>query len=205
MTSRTIKPIQSSIGLPAERLAQLRALADYHGVSAVEIVERAIRQGIEAGHISDELPGFADVDVVDDDLIIVSLRGETLPPIDRQQAHLIAAVLDAAAGKAPLFGLEIKHGSAKGVDLGHGSKLYIGRHAKAVTLALMDGRTGEITLRTATTASIAADFARILRREAAKLTHPVVDAATGEPTEFLRRVLGDRLDQPDASAREEAR
>lgn len=162
MTTRTVRPIQSSVGLPSERLSQLRALADHHGVSAVEIVERAIRSAVEVGEIEDTLPGFAEIAIVDDDLLFVSIREASLPLLNRDQAHLIAAVIDAATGTAPLLGLEFKSGSATGISLGQGHKLYVGRHAKAVTLGIVDGKTGETTLRTATTASIATDFARLL-------------------------------------------
>ena len=191
MTTRIIRPTQTSVGLPAERLTQLRALADRDGVSIVEIVERVIRSAIEAGEIEDTLPGFAEVAVVDDDLLFVSIRDASLPLLDGDQARLIAAVIDAATGVAPLLGLKFKTGSATGVPLGDGCKLYVGRHVKAVTFAIMDGKTSEITLRTATTASIATDFARLLRKHAAQIMRPVVNAVTGEPTEFYKRLMAD--------------
>lgn len=192
MTTHIIKPIQSSVGLPSERLAQLRALADHHGVSLVEIVERAIRGAIEAGEIEDTLPGFCEVAVVDDDLLFVSIRGASLPLIDQDQALLIAAVLDAAAGVAPLPGVEFKSGTARSVDLGQGNKLVIGRHIRGVTLAIVDGETSETTIRTATAASIASDFARLLRKHAAGLGFPV--------SRLIRS-----LNAPSASRSQEAR
>ncbi|MCK2057194.1 hypothetical protein [Methylobacterium sp. 37f] len=180
MTTRIIRPTQTSVGLPAERLTQLRALADRRGVSAVEVVEHAIRQAIEAGEIDDTLPGFAEVAVVDDDLLFVSIRDASLPLLDGDQARLIAAVIDAATGSAPLLGLEFKSNSGTGVPLGRDHWVYIGRHVKAVTFAIKDGETGEITLRTATTASIATDFARLLRKHAAQIMRPIVNAVTVE-------------------------
>lgn len=177
VTTRSISPIHSSVSLPAERLTQLRALADRHGVSAVEIIERAIRQAVEAGEIDDTLPGFAEVAVADDDVLFVSIRGASLPLLDRDQARLIATVIDAATGAAPRPGLEFKTGSATGIPLGQDCSVYIGRHVKAITLGIVDDKTGKPTLRTATTASIATDFARLLRKHAAKITRPVIKAA----------------------------
>ncbi|GEL39921.1 hypothetical protein MEX01_05120 [Methylorubrum extorquens] len=203
MTTLTIRPTQSSVGIPSERLAQLRALAHHHGVSAVEIIERAIRRGVEAGEIADTLPGFADIAVVDDDVLFVTVRNVSLPLLDRYQANLIAAVIDAATGTAPLPGLEFKSGSAKGVDLGHGNKFYVGRHAKAVTFAIVDGRSSQTTLRTATTASIATDFARLLRKHATEIISPVIDARTGQPTEHYVRITGG-VPTTDLSAVQEA-
>ncbi|MFK5596353.1 hypothetical protein ACFZ8E_05030 [Methylobacterium sp. HMF5984] len=205
MTPHTVRPTQSSVGLPAERLAQLRALADHHGVSGVEIIERAIRRGIEAGEIPDTLPGFADIAVADDDALFVSVRNVSLPLLDRDQAILIAAVVDAATGTAPFPGLEFKSGSAKGVDLGHGNKLYIGRHAKAVTFGIVDGKTSQTTLRTATTASIATDFARLLRKHAAQIIRPVIDATTGEPAKHFLRIMSGEDAAISVSSTQEAR
>lgn len=189
VTTRTISPIHTSVSLPAERLAQLRALADRHGVSAVEIIERAIRQAVEEGEIEDTLPGFAEVAVVDDDRLFVSIRDASLPLLDGDRARLIAAVIDAATGAGPLLGLEFKAGSGTGVPLGHDHWIYIGRHVKAVTFAIRDGKTQEITLKTATTASIATDFGRMLRRNAGKISRPVIDAVTGKPTEFYKNLM----------------
>ncbi|KAB1068553.1 hypothetical protein [Methylobacterium planeticum] len=208
MTTRTVKPIQSSVGLPAERLAQLRALADRHGVSAVEIVERVIRSAVEAGEIEDTLPGFAEVAVADDDVLFVSIREASLPLLNRDQAHLIAAVIDAATGTTPLLNLEFKSGTAMGIPLGYGHKLYVGRHAKAVTFTIVDGKTGETTLRTATTASIATDFARLLRKNAAELVRPVfqlTDDGSAVPTVFFRRLVSDETTAPNATAIGETR
>lgn len=173
MTESFIKPIQSSLGLPMERLAQLRALAEYHGTTAVEIIERTIRNAIEAGEIDDSLPGFAEVTVVDDDLMIIEIRGQSLPPLDRDQAGLIAALVDAAAGKASAIKPSMKVGKASGLDLGADVKLVVGRHAKAILLALVDTRSGETTFQTATSVGIAVDFARLIRKRAAGLGFPV--------------------------------
>jgi hypothetical protein len=175
-------------------------LADHHGVSGVEIIERAIRRGIEAGEIPDTLPGFADIAVADDDALFVSVRNVSLPLLNRDQANLIAAVVDAATGTAPFPGLEFKSGSATGIDLGHGNKFCVGRHAKAVTFAIVDGKSGDTTLRTATTASIATDFARLLRKHATQISLPMIDARTGEPTKHLLRIMGG-----EGSATQEAR
>lgn len=205
MTTRIIKPTQSSVGIPSERLTQLRALADHHGVSAVEIVERAIRRGIEAGEIPDTLPGFADVAVVDDDALFVSIRDVSLPLLDQDQANLIAAVVDAATGTAPFPGLEFKSGSAKGVDLGQGNKLAIGRHAKAVTFGIVDGKTGETVLHTATSAGIATDFARLLRKHAAQIVQPLFDARTGGPSKHFLRIMGSENAAPSVQAAQEVR
>ena len=205
MTPHTVRPTQSSVGLPAERLAQLRALADHHGVSGVEIIERAIRRGIEAGEIADTLPGFTDIAVADDDALFVSVRNVSLPLLDRDQANLIAAVVDDATGTAPFPGLEFKSGSAKGVDLGHGNKFYVGRHAKAVTFGIVDGKTGETVLHTATSAGIATDFARLLRKHAAQIAQPLIDARTGGPSKHFLRIMGSEHAAPSAQAAQEVR
>lgn len=173
MTVPLVKPPQSMLGLPAERLTQLRALADRRGVSAVEIVERAIRSAIEAREIEDDLPGFCEISIVDDDLMAVSLRGEDLPLLDRDQAQRIAMLVDAAAGNKTSLGKNFKVGKGFGLDLGGDVQIVVGRHARAVMLALVDARTKKPTFRTATSFGIATDFARLLRAHAASLGLPI--------------------------------
>lgn len=170
MTTASVKPSQAMLGLPAERLAQLRAIASRRGVSAVEVVERAIREAVEDKEIGDDLPGLCEVSPVGHDLLEVTIRGRTLPYLDRLQAQAFAALLSAAAGRDALPGREFKVGSAINITLDDGSKLTVGRHVRAVLLALVDGTTGETTFRTATTASLACDFAGMLRKHAANMT-----------------------------------
>jgi hypothetical protein len=166
MPAPIIQPKQVMLGLPAERLAQLRALADHHGVTAVEIIERAIRRGIEAEEITDDLPGLCEVEQIENDALMVTIRGQKLPHLDRLQVSAFAALLDAAAGREPLPGREFKVGSALTINLWGGDKLFIGRHVRAVQMGLVNGETGEIVFRTATTFSLASDLAALLRKRA---------------------------------------
>lgn len=174
MTVDIIKPEQGNLGIPAERLHQLRAIAKHRNSTIVSIIEAAIAQAIETGEIPDELDGFATV-VPDDDVLFVTIRGASLPALNRAKALVVATVLEAAAGVVnDELGFKIQVGKATGIDLGHGVKLAIGRHSKAVLLSLHDAQTNEPTMRTATSTGIALDFARILRKHAQTLM--VVDA-----------------------------
>lgn len=162
MTSPFLKPEQRTIGIPSERLHQLRALAKRRGTTIVGVIEDAIAKAVEAGEIPLELSGFVEI-IPDDDVLFVSIRGTALPPLRRTKAQVVAAVLDAAAGGIdPITGLRLAVGKAFPVEIAPDYRLFVGRHAKAVLIALEEK--GEITMRTATTPSIAADFARLLRR-----------------------------------------
>lgn len=165
-----VKPTQVMLGLPAERLAQLRALADHRGVTAVAVVEDMIRRAIEDKEIGDDLPGLCEVSPSGHDLLGVTIRGRALPYLDRLQAQAFAALLSAAAGREALPGRDFKVGTAIGITLDDGHKLYVGRNASAVLLKHVDGSTGETMFRTATTASLACDFAALLRKHAASMT-----------------------------------
>ncbi|WP_410824347.1 hypothetical protein [Methylobacterium oryzisoli] len=176
MTVPLIAPQQGTIGLPAERLAQLREIAKARGTTIVGIVEAAIAQAVEDGEIPDELPGLASV-VPDDDILCLTIRGAPLPFLTREKAMVISTVLEAAAGVVHGdLGFSIKVGKGTAVDLGSGVKLMIGRHAKAVLISIVDAKTGEPRMKTATTPSLALDLAQIIRKHA-KTLMPTLDEA----------------------------
>lgn len=208
MSTPFVKPTQAMLGLPTERLAQLRAIASQRGVSAVEVVEHAIRSAIEAGEIDDDLPGLCTITPMDGQGMVLEIRGQVLPPLDRDQAHLLAALLNAAAGREALPDREFKVGSAFSFALGRGFKIYVGRHVRAVLLALVDSQTGETTFRTATTASLATDLARLLRKHAAEIAPPlfrVADDGSFVPSDFLMRLASRETAMPSVPAAQEAR
>ena len=209
MTQTIVKPSQVMLGLPAERLAQLRTLARNQGTTTVGVVERMLRRAIEEGDLEDTLPGFCEIDVTDEDEMIVTIRGVQAPPLDRGEALLFAAVVDAAAGHIPLpGGGEFGIGTAFSLPLSRGGKLCVGRHVRAVILALADGTTSEIMFRTATTASIAIDFARLLRKRANAMAQPIFhETEDGKvvPTEAFKRLAILEIAAPGVRANGEAR
>lgn len=164
MSVTLIKPEQFTIGLPRERGMQLRAIAAARGTTVVSIIEDMIARSVEAGEIEDDLKGFGEI-IPDDDVLFVSIRGAPLPGLDSQQATTLSLMLDLAAGR-PIPGFDITLAPGKGnlFDFGHGVKVGIGRHSSAVLISIIDASTGEPTMKTATTPSIAADFARLLRK-----------------------------------------
>jgi hypothetical protein len=176
MPTPHVKPTQIMLGLPAERHAQLRALADHRGVTAVAVVEQMLRRAIEDSEIPDALPGLCEVKQIWEDVLGVSIRGRSLPPLDRLQVSVLATMLNAAAGREQLPNREFKVGQTLSFTLDHGHKVFVGRNASAVLLGIVDGKTGETSLRTTTTASLAADFAALLRKEADKMTLPLTRA-----------------------------
>lgn len=162
-----IKPEQFTIGLPRERGVQLHAIAAARGTTVVSVVEEMIARSVEAGEISDELKGLGEM-VADDDTLFVTIRGTGLPGLDRAKAMTIAALLDLAAGRSvPGLDFKIETDANNVLDLGHGFKMNVIRHSRAVLIAVAKGDT---VMKTATTPSIAADFARLLRKHASTLT-----------------------------------
>lgn len=200
MTTASVKPSQAMLGLPAERLAQLRAIASRRGVSAVEVVERAIREAIEDKEIGDDLPGLCEVLLVGHDLLEVTIRGRALPPLDRLQAQAFATLLSAAAGREALPDRDFKVGTAISITLDDGHKLTVGRHVRAVLLAVENGKTGETMFRTATTASLACDFAALLRKHAASMTPALTKTLPDGSvvlTDLVNRILNTETAMPN--------
>lgn len=200
-----VKPAQAMLGLPAERLAQLRALADHRGVTAVEVVEQAIRRAIEDKEIGDDLPGLCEVKPIWDEILGVTIRGYVLPSLDRLQAEAFALLLSAAAGREALPDREFKAGSAISLTFLGGQKLYVGRNASAVLIGLVDGKTGETLFRTSTTASLACDFAALLRKHAAKMKRSptkVLSDGSVVLTDLANRILNSENTMPSIQTNE---
>ncbi|GJD31902.1 hypothetical protein PMNALOAF_3166 [Methylobacterium adhaesivum] len=199
MPTPHVKPTQVMLGLPAERLAQLRALADHRGVTAVAVVEDMIRRAIEDKEIGDDLPGLCEVKPIWNDSVGVTIRGRPLPPMDRLQVRAFAALLSAAAGREVLPDRDFKVGTAISITLDDDRRLYVGRNASAVLLGLVDGKTNETTFRTATTASLATDFAALLRKHAAGMAPPLTKTLSdGSVTaaDLLLRILNTETTMP---------
>lgn len=205
MPTPYVKPTQVMLGLPAERHAQLRALAAHRGVTAVEIVERTIRAAIEVGEISDDLPGLCTVERVGDDMLDVTIRGYDLPHLDRLQADAFALLLTAAAGWETLPDREFKAGSAISFTLDNGHKLYVGRNASAVLIGVVDGETGQTVFRTSTTASLACDFAVLLRKHSTKMKPSLIKVmpdGSFASTDLLNRILNSENAMPSITNNE---
>lgn len=166
-TEPTLLPSRtSSITIAVERLAQLHALANRRNKGLVDLIDGIINDAIAAGEIPDELPGF---DVFrDDDAIVLTIRGKTLPMIPNQTARAIAHVLDAASGKTEIEAVEgfsIAMDKAVGLKLQDGDvahDLAIARHGRGVLLTFRNNRNGEI-IKTGLAPGIATDLARMIR------------------------------------------
>lgn len=166
-----IQPQQATLGLPRERVIQLRALADKLGTTIVSVIEDRIAQAIEAGDLPDEIEGFK-VERGDFGHIRLTIRGTALPFVGRQMAEAVAIVLAAAAGQplAPQpgrFGFEAQPDKLIPIklneDLQFPAVLAFQRHGKAVLCSFRDDRTGAV-MKTSFPPSIALDLARMIRK-----------------------------------------
>lgn len=175
MTSPAITTIPSpasTITLPAERLEQLRMIADKRGVTLVGLLEAVIGEAVADDEIPDTLPTF-EVHA-DEDVITIGIRGWLLPILRRRQAIMVTHALEAAAGKAPLVletGVMMPVGRAVGFGIREGDAMHeltFGRHGRGVTIAFRNKITGEAT-RTALSPSMAVDLARIIRNQVATM------------------------------------
>lgn len=170
-----VRQASTTVTIPAERLPQLRALAKIRGTSAAGVIEAMLSAAMQAGEIPDELEGFKIIP--DDDVLFVNVRGGDLPPLDRTKAQVLAVVLEAAAGDVnPEFGIKIETGRALPVEVGAGKNrtiIGVGRHAHAVLVTVKNAEDGTYTIKTAMTAGMARDFARLLRKHAVMLMQPV--------------------------------
>ena len=166
-----IAPSQGTIGLPRERLSQLRALAEKRGTTIVGVIEDHIAQAIADGEIPDMIDGFG-AEKVDFGRIEITVRGIALPPVGRQRAKSIAMVLDAAAGKPYVpteptqFGFEMQPDKLVPIVLDEVHKqpatIAFMRHGKAVMFSHRDDITDHVT-KTSFPPSIALDLARMIR------------------------------------------
>ena len=170
-----VRQASTTVTIPAERLPQLRALAKTRGMNAAGVIEAMLSAAMQAGEIPDELEGFKFI--ADDDLLFINMRGADLPPLNRVKAQVLAVVLEAAAGDVnPEFGIKIETGRALPVEVGageHRTIIGVGRHAHAVLATVKNAETGAYAIKTAMTAGMARDFARLLRKHAATLMQPV--------------------------------
>lgn len=164
MTPSQITPTaRGSVGLPAERVAQIRALAEARGITSTAIIEEWINRAIAEGAPGAiELPGF--MAMRDDDSVFIQIAGRDLPWMKVQKAILLATVLDGAADTPnPVHEFNLPTGRAIPVDLDQAT-LTIGRHSRAVIFFLTDKETGKVE-KFATPASFITDMARIIRAE----------------------------------------
>lgn len=171
MTTSLVRPDHGSVGLPRERLHQLRALADKRGTTLVGVIEGVISQAIEAGEIPDEILGFK-AERGDFGRIQITVRDTAFPAVGAAKAEAIALVLDAAAGKVDADarpGFALLPGKLVPIkldeELNYPATMAIGRHGRAVLISFRDERTSDV-MKTALTPSLALDLARMIRRAA---------------------------------------
>ena len=152
---------RGSIGLPAERVAQIRALAEVRRITTTALIEEWIDRTIAEGAPGAiELPGF--MAVRDDNTVIIQIAGHQLPGMKVRTALLLAIVLDGAAGtQSPIREFDLPTGRAIPFDLDK-KTLTIGRHGRAVLFALMDKETGNVE-KFATPTSFITDIAWMIR------------------------------------------
>lgn len=156
-----LKNPRASVGLPAERVEQIRSLAKARGITATALIEgwihRAYAEG-EPGSI--ELPGYRVSR--HDDFVVVAIAGHILPMMDEQRAALLSSMLDGVAGALiPARTFKLPLDKTTPVDLG-GFTLTGGRQGRGVLFALKDKASGEMK-RFAVPASYVADLARMIR------------------------------------------
>lgn len=170
-----VRQASTTVTIPAERLPQLRALAKIRGMNAAGVIETMLSAAMQAGEIPDELEGFKIIP--DDDVLFVNVRGGDLPPLDRIKAQVLAVVLEAAAGDVnPELGVKIETGRALPVEVcagEHRTIIGVGRHAHAVLVTVKNVEAGTYAIKTAMTAGMARDFARLLRKHASTLMQPM--------------------------------
>lgn len=147
----------TTITLPGERAAQLRALADADGTTISEVIERLINSEIAAGRLPDTLPGF-EVHVADRHVWLV-IGDFGFPAMHPTHANTVAALLT--------------HLADSGTD-GRGNKLEFGeivfkaaRKGRGVLIGGEDHETGR-TIKSSLTLGMARDLARIIRKAALK-------------------------------------
>lgn len=157
----------TTITLPVERLEQLRSIADKRKITLARLIEDVIDEAIVNGEIPDELPGFGAF--MDENVLVVTIRGFTLPMIERALAPGLAHVLEAASGMKDFeisAGVSIPVGRAVRVALRDGDVVHeinVGRHGRGVAFSFRDNRTGQVT-KTTFSPGIALSLAQMIRR-----------------------------------------
>jgi hypothetical protein len=149
----------STIMLPVERVAQLRALAASNGTTITETIERLINQEIAAGRLPDTLPGFDVIATVSG--VFLSVHDFTFPALSPRQARQIAGLLEE-------FGTGKEGGKKARFSTGDEEiRFRISRKGRGVMIGGEDIQAAR-TVKATMTAGMARDLARIIRTEAAK-------------------------------------
>jgi hypothetical protein len=149
----------STITLPAERIAQLRTLAETEGDTITEVIERWINAEIAAGRLPDILPNFEVTSA--EGRVWLTVKDFTFPALTPAQAGQFADVLleiaetTDIAGKKALFG--------EGADE---IRVKVARKGRGILIDGVDVQTGT-TVKASLTPGMARDLARIIRSEAA--------------------------------------
>lgn len=88
---------RSTLSLPLPRIEQLHAIAAARGIaSPVALIEAWIGEAIDRGEIDRGIPGFSAM--WDDDVVLVTIAGHTLPGLEPKRARFLAAALSAMTG-----------------------------------------------------------------------------------------------------------
>jgi hypothetical protein len=160
-TTQTATTPRASIGMPAERVEQIRRLAEGRGISTVALIESWIQRDIAEGAPgATSLPGYSATR--DDDIIAVQIAGRWLPMMKAQQAMLLSAVLDGAAD-TPNPALKFSLPTGRGIPLKlDGAVLKVGRHGRGVVFSLETEAAGSIE-KWAAPSSYVAELAAAIR------------------------------------------
>jgi hypothetical protein len=151
----------STIMLPVERVAQLRALAAADSTTITETIERLINEQIAAGRLPDTLPGYDVIAAVS--RVFLSVHDFTFPAMSPRQARQIAELLEE-------FGTGKEGGKKARFSTGAEEiRFRISRKGRGVTIGGEDIQTAR-TVKATMTAGMARDLARIIRTEAAKVS-----------------------------------
>lgn len=134
---------RASIGLPAARVEQIRSLADARGITTVALIEGWIQRDIAEGAPgATPLPGYDAFR--DDNMIVVTIAGHTLPMMDELMALMLSTVLDGAAG-TPNPPREFNMPTGTGVPLKlDGATFKVSRYGRGVVFSLETKAAGSI-------------------------------------------------------------
>jgi hypothetical protein len=145
--------------LPAERIAQLRTLAETEGGTITEMIERWINTEIAAGRLPDILPNF-EVTAAEG-RVWLTVKDFTFPAMTPAQAGQFADVLLEIAETRDIAGKKALFGEGKGEI-----RVKVARKGRGVLIDGVDVQTGS-TVKASLTPGMARDLARIIRSEAA--------------------------------------
>jgi hypothetical protein len=162
-TSNRDRPARTIL-LPAERIAQLRTLAEADGCSITEVIERWINAEIAAGRLLDILPNF-EVAATEGG-VLLTIKDFTFPTVTPIQAGQIADVLLEIAETQDMVGRKAQFGAD-----GEGIYLRVARKGRDILIGGKDVQTGR-TMKANLTPGMARDLARLIRNEAVKAANP---------------------------------